>query len=171
MTPEKVRQIAAVAVLAVGLASTASVTGAAGAQEIAAAHRDDRPPATAFGNRAPGMASLLGDWTAVDPTTGMREIVSVTVDSLTFGAAPPLPCRVERDGDGLALWVADAEAPLRLHFFDTANAQLSVPGGPTIALRRESPPGAPAPAVVKVPESDAIADAAAALLPPSAPFP
>jgi hypothetical protein len=98
-------------------------------------------------------------------------VLTVTADAVTFGAAPPLPYRVERDGDGLALWLADAETPARFHFFDDAHAQLSVTGGPVIALRREPPPDAPGPAVPRLPEPDAIADAAAALLPPSAPFP
>src|SRR5690606_30875833 len=99
--------------------------------EIASAHPDDQPAAltqTPLSDaRTP---SLLGDWTAIDPATGMRETVTVTAESLTFGAAPPLPYYAEGVGDGLALWLGDGEVPLHLHFFDAANAQLSVPGGP-----------------------------------------
>ena len=186
MSRLKVGQIAAIAVLTTGLAWT---PGPAAAQEMAAAHPSDRSPAQAVpyatshvplpDTRAPGAPlpdpgapALLGDWTAVDPATGMRETVTVTADSLTFGAAPPLRYHAEHVGEGLALWLGDADAPLRFHFFDAANAQLSVPGGPAIALRREPPHGTSiAPAVAKVPEPDAIAEAAAALMPPSAPFP
>lgn len=165
MTLKKVGQIAIAVVFAAGLAGTA------GAQEIAAAPADD-PLLSLSSDHAPELGFLLGDWTAIDPATGMREIVSLTPDSLTFGAAPPLPFRVERDGDSLVLWVAEAEAPLLFHFFDATNAQLSVPEGPTIALRREPPPGTPVtPVEVKIPEPDAIADAAASLLPPKPPFP
>lgn len=173
MSRLKVGQIAAIAILAAGLAWTSGTAGPAAAQEIAAAHAGDLPPAAASAPPRPApAASLVGAWTAVDPATGMHEVVTVTAETLTFGAAPPLPYHAERNGSGLALWLGDAEAPLDFHFFDAANAQLSMPGGPAIALRREPPQGAPvAPAVAQVPESDAIADAAAALLPPSAPFP
>ncbi|MGE5768659.1 MAG: hypothetical protein ACM35H_15840, partial [Bacteroidota bacterium] len=180
MSRLKVGQIAAIAVLTAGFAWT---SGPAAAQEMAAAHPGDRPAALPTPHspshaslpdagaslpdaRAPGTPALLGDWTAVDPATGMREIVTVTAETLTFGAAPPLPYHAERAGEGLALWLGDAETPLRFHFFDAANAQLNVPGGPAIALRREPAQGTRiAPAVAKVPEPDAIAEAAAALLP------
>lgn len=81
---------------------------------------------------------LLGAWTAVDSGTGMEEVLTVTPEEITFGAAaPPIPYRLERDGDGLAVYFADSKDPARFTFLDNANAQLSVPGGPTIALKRQ----------------------------------
>lgn len=102
---------------------------------------------------------MLGSWTAVDPATGIREVLTVTPEAITFGAAaPPIPYRVvpagegpaaeAEGGDALSLYLADGEQPARFTFFDDANAQLSVPGGPTIALERKV-----APAVADDPES------------------
>src|SRR3546814_17709538 len=98
---------------------------------------------------------MLGSWTAVDPATGIREVLTVTPEAITFGAAaPPIPYRVApagewsdgqgpaaeaEDGDALSLYLADGEPPARFTFFDDANAQLSLPGGPTIALARKAP--------------------------------
>ena len=119
---------------------------------------------------------MLGAWIAVDPATGMPEILMVTPDHITFGgAAPPIPYRFEPDGDALAVYLADGERPSRFLFLDNANAQLSVPDGPTIALRRPVPvapsePAAPATAA-PAPSPDAIEAAVNALLPPVAKVP
>ena len=125
----------------------------------------------AIGTAAAQENPLLGSWTAIDPGTGMHEVLTVTPENITFGdAAPPIPYRFEQDGETVSLYLADAERPARFVFFDDTNAQLSVPGGPTIALTRK-------PAAVAGPRSTAarpatresiIDAAAAALLPPSA---
>lgn len=128
----------------------------------------------AIGTAAAQENPMLGSWAAIDPGTGMHELLTVTPEHITFGAAPPIPYRLERDGEALSLYLADAEQPARFVFFDDANAQLSVPDGPTIALKRKA-------AAVRGPRSAAAAGpaphesvidaAAAALLPPSAPAP
>src|SRR3546814_11305012 len=42
---------------------------------------------------------MLGSWTAVDPATGIREVLTVTPEAITFGAAaPPIPSRVAPAG-------------------------------------------------------------------------
>src|SRR3546814_6709095 len=72
---------------------------------------------------------MLGSWTAVDPATGIREVLTVTPEAITFGAAaPPIPYRVApagewsdgqgpaaeaEDGDALSLYLADGEQPAR----------------------------------------------------------
>lgn len=102
---------------------------------------------------------LVGSWTAVDLSTGVRDQVNVTAEHITFGSAtPPIPYRLEPDGEALALYLADGERPARFLFLDNANAQLRVPDGPTIALKRDVPPS----------QQESVIDAAAAgLLMPS----
>src|SRR3546814_18588453 len=42
---------------------------------------------------------MLGSWTAVDPATGIREVLTVTPEAITFGAAPPrIPSHVAPPG-------------------------------------------------------------------------
>src|SRR3546814_15792945 len=98
---------------------------------------------------------MLGSWTAVDPATGIREVLTVTPEAITFGAAaPPIPYRVApagawsdgqgpaaeaEDGDALSLYLADGEQPARFTFSDDATAQLRVPGRPPIPLERPVP--------------------------------
>src|SRR3546814_18044151 len=56
---------------------------------------------------------MLGSWHAVDHANGIREVLTVTPEAITFGAAaPPLPYRVApagewSDGPGPA-WAAEA---------------------------------------------------------------
>ena len=108
---------------------------------------------------------MLGAWTAVDPTTGVQEVLTVTGEHITFGpASPPIPYRLEPDGEALDVYLADGENPARVVFLDDANAQLSVPGGPAIALKRQDPRGTDR----ARPERESIIDAtAAALLAPA----
>src|SRR3546814_15419542 len=89
---------------------------------------------------------MLGSWTAVDPATGIREVLTVTPEAITFGAAaPPIPYRVApagawSDGPGPAaeaeagaaipLYLAAGGQPARLTFFDHAKPQPSGPGRP-----------------------------------------
>jgi len=81
---------------------------------------------------------MVGSWTAIDPGTGVHDVVTVTSQDITFGAAaPPIPYRYEQEAGGLALYLAEAEDPAHVTFLDDANAQLSVPGGPTISLQRQ----------------------------------
>lgn len=91
---------------------------------------------------------MLGSWTAVDPGTGIHDVLTITPDDLAFGSAQAaIPYRFEETGDGLAVYLGEAEDPARFIFLDDMNARLSVPGGPSIALRRNGPtPAAQTPA-------------------------
>src|SRR3546814_3776222 len=59
-------------------------------------------------------------------------------------AQAAVPYRFEETGDGLAVYLGEAEDPARFIFLDDMNARLSVPGGPSIALKRNGPTPAPA---------------------------
>jgi hypothetical protein len=129
----------------------------------------------AIGTVAAQENPMLGSWTATDPGTGMHEVLTVTPEDITFGdAAPAIPYRFEQDGDALALYLADAATPARFVFFDDENAQLSVPGGPAIALKRTAAPGpeSQSAAAARPAARESVIDAAvAALLPQSASAP
>src|SRR3546814_14667535 len=76
-------------------------------------------------------------------TTLVRSLTS-TPDDLAFGAAQAaVPYRFEETGDGLAVYLGEAEDPARFIFLDDMNARLSVPGGPSIALSLNGPTPAP----------------------------
>lgn len=121
---------------------------------IGAAHAQENP--------------MLGSWTAIDPGTGVHDVVTVTSENIIFGAAaPPIPYRLEQETDGLALYLAEAEDPAHVTFLDDANAQLSVPGGPTIALQRQMAAAAGEEKKKAEPPLGAIEAAAASLLPPA----
>src|SRR3546814_11702253 len=87
-------------------------------------------------------------WTAVDPGTGIHDYLTIAPDDLGCGAAQAaVPYRFEETGDGLAVYLGEAEDPARFIFLDAMNARLSVTGGPSIALRRNGPtPAAQTPA-------------------------
>lgn len=81
---------------------------------------------------------MLGAWMTVDPATGVHDALTVTSDHFILGeATPPIPYRFEEDGEALSVWLGDGEEPARFRFFDGTNAQLSVPGGPAITLKRQ----------------------------------
>src|SRR3546814_15175443 len=95
---------------------------------------------------------MLGSWTAVDPATGIREVLTVTPEAITFGAAaPPIPYHVApagewsdgqgpaaeaEDGDALSLHPPDGEQPARSPFFHAANDKPRGPAGPRPETRR-----------------------------------
>lgn len=130
---------------------------------------------------------MLGSWTAVDPGTGIHDVLTIRPDDLAFGSAQAaIPYRFEEADDGLAVYLGAAEEPARFTFLDETNARLSVPGGPSIALRRNGASPAPERPAAAAPEPatadgpglrDSVIDAAAeALLPQhgqarSAPWP
>src|SRR3546814_3548598 len=99
---------------------------------------------------------MLGSWTAVDPGTGIHDVLTITPDDLAFGSAQAaVPYRFEETGDGLAVYLGEAEDPARFIFLDDINARLSVPGRPSIALRRNGPtPAAQTPATEKPARSE-----------------
>src|SRR3546814_1451750 len=62
---------------------------------------------------------MLGSWTAVDPGTGIHDVLTITPDDLAFGAAQAaVPYRFEETGDGLAVYLGEAEDPARFIFLD-----------------------------------------------------
>src|SRR3546814_18597893 len=85
------------------------------------------------------------------PYTTLVRSLTITPDDLAFGSAQAaVPYRFEETGDGLAVYLGEAEDPARFIFLDDMNARLSVPGGPSIALRRNGPtPAPPTPATGK----------------------
>src|SRR3546814_16811604 len=83
-------------------------------------------------------------WTAVDPGTGIHDYLTIAPDDLGCGSAQAaVPNRFEETGDGLAVYLGEAEDPARFIFLADMNARLSVPGGTSTALRRHRPTPAP----------------------------
>jgi hypothetical protein len=102
---------------------------------------------------------LLGTWHATDPDSGQQESLVITAETLQFGdGEPQIPYSAEGSGDVVSLHIGGGDTPPAVFTFTGENsAQLTIPGGPTIALTRvaaapatagaEAPPDAgPAPA-------------------------
>lgn len=80
---------------------------------------------------------LLGTWTAEDPNTGKQESLIITTQTLQFGdGEQPMPYRAEGSGDVVSLHIGGGTPPATFTFTGKNSAELTVPGGPTIALTR-----------------------------------
>lgn len=93
--------------------------------------------AGAQGNAA-GASPLVGTWTAEEPATGQQEQLIITPDTLQFGAdEPQIPYTTQGSGGFYEIFIGGpGNPPARFTFRDADNADLAIPGGPTIALVR-----------------------------------
>lgn len=95
-------------------------------------------PGSAGGQDARG-DPLVGSWMAIDPATGIREVVTVTPETFTFGSTQTaIRYRAERSDDKVIdIYLGNARNAAVFTLLDDLHAQLSVPGGPTISLQRD----------------------------------
>ncbi|WP_340117364.1 hypothetical protein [Pelagibius sp. 7325] len=117
----------------------------------------DAAGAQATSNQA---SPLVGTWTAEDPATGQQEQLIITANTLQFGAdEPEIPYTAQGSGGFYEIFIGGpGNPPARFTFRDADNAELAIPGGPTIALVRA--PEAPAATAAGPAGSDAAAPGA-----------
>jgi len=91
-----------------------------------------------------GASPLVGTWTAQDPGSGQQDQLIITPTTLQFGAdEPQIPYTAQGSGGFYEIFIGGpGNPPARFTFRDADNADLAIPGGPTIALVRA--PVAPA---------------------------